>query len=141
MVNLVLTLLVVASLFAFIYKVLPDAVLQWKDVTAGALFASVLFMIGKFCITFYLNTSDIESTYGSAGSLIILLLWIFYSANILYFGAEFSKAYALKYGAEIKPKDYAVTIKIVMVESNETSVQQNEKNIRHYLMSKLKRKD
>lgn len=141
LVNIVLTLLVVASLFAFIYKVLPDAVLQWKDVIVGALFAAVLFMIGKFCITFYINTSDIGSTYGSAGSLVILLLWIFYSANILYFGAEFSKAYALKYGAEIKPKDYAVTIKIVMVESNESSVQQNEKNIRQYLMRKLKRND
>ena len=128
LVNLGITLLVVASLFAFIYKVLPDAYLQWKDVAAGALFASVLFMIGKFCITFYINSSDIGSTYGSAGSLVILLLWIFYSANILYFGAEVSKAYALKYGAEIKPRDYAVTIQVVILESNESSVQQNEKN-------------
>lgn len=141
LVNLGLTLLVVAALFAFIYKVLPDAVLQWKDVRAGALFASVLFMIGKFCITFYINISDVGSAYGSAGSLVILLLWIFYSSNILYFGAEFSKAYALKYGAEIKPKDYAVTIKVVMVESNESSIQLNERNIRQYLLSKLKRKE
>ena len=126
-VNLFITLLVVASLFAFIYKVLPDAVLQWKDVLAGALVAALLFMIGKFCITFYINYSNIGSTYGSAGSLVILLLWIYYSASILYFGAEFTKAYALKFGAEIKPKDYAVTIKVVIVESNERSVQQNEK--------------
>jgi membrane protein len=97
-------------------------------VAAGALFASVLFMIGKFCITFYITTSDIGSTYGSAGSLVILLLWIFYSANILYFGAEVSKAYALKYGAEIKPRDYAVTIRVVEVESNKSTVQQNEED-------------
>jgi len=127
-VNLLITLLVVAFLFAFIYKVLPDAVLQWKDVTAGAFFASLLFMVGKFCITFYINNSNIASTYGSAGSILILLLWIYYSANILYFGAEFTKAYALKFGAEIKPKEHAVTIQVVIIESNERSVQQNEKN-------------
>ena len=127
-INLLVTLLVVASLFAFIYKVLPDAILQWKDVGAGALFAAVLFMIGKFCITFYINSSNIGSTYGSAGSLVILLLWIYYSATIMYFGAEFTKAYALKYGAEIRPREYAVTIQVVIVESNERSVQQNEKN-------------
>jgi membrane protein len=127
-VNLLLTLLVVAILFAIIFKVLPDAVIQWKDVTAGALFTAVLFMIGKFCITFYINNSNMGSTYGSAGSLVILLLWIYYSATILYFGAEFTKAYALKYGDEIKPNEYAVTIQIVKVESRESSVQQNEKN-------------
>lgn len=126
-VNLLITLLTVAFLFAFIYKVLPDAVLQWKDVSPGAMFASLLFMVGKFCITFYINNSNIVSTYGSAGSLVILLLWIYYSASILYFGAEFTKAYALKFGAEIKPKEYAVTIQVVVIESNESSVQQNEK--------------
>ncbi|HET6559555.1 MAG TPA: YihY/virulence factor BrkB family protein, partial [Prolixibacteraceae bacterium] len=144
-INLLVTLLVVASLFAFIYKVLPDAILQWKDVVAGALFAAILFMIGKFCITFYINSSNIGSTYGSAGSLVILLLWIYYSATIMYFGAEFTKAYALKYGAEIKPREYAVTIQVVIVESNERSVQQNEKNyditdkIKHRIKDVIKR--
>ncbi len=127
-VNLLLTLLVVAFLFAIIFKVLPDAVIQWKDVAAGALFTAVLFMIGKFCITFYINNSNMGSTYGSAGSLVILMLWIYYSSTILYFGAEFTKAYAVKYGAEIKPDEYAVTIQVVQVESSESSVQQNEKN-------------
>jgi membrane protein len=128
LVNQIITFLVVAFLFGFIYKVLPDAMLQWKDVSAGALFASLLFMIGKFCITFYINHSNIASTYGSAGSLVILLLWIYYSASILYFGAEFTKAWALRFGAEIKPKEYAVTIQVVVIESNERSVQQNEQN-------------
>lgn len=127
-VNLLLTLLVVAILFAIIFKVLPDAFIQWKDVAAGAVFTAVLFMIGKFCITFYINNSNIGSTYGSAGSLVILLLWIYYSATILYFGAELTKAYALKYGDEIKPNEYAVTIQVIKIESSERSVQQNEKN-------------
>lgn len=127
-VNLLLTLFVVALLFAFIYKVLPDAYIQWKDVIAGALFTAVLFMIGKFGITFYINNTNMGSTYGSAGSLVVLLLWIYYSATILYFGAEFTKAYALKFGDEIKPRDYAVTIKMIVVESKD-SVQENEKNL------------
>ncbi len=126
--NLLLTLIVVAGLFAIIFKVLPDALIKWKDVAAGALFAAVLFMLGKFCITFYISKSNMGSTYGTAGSLVVLLLWIYYSSVILYFGAEFTKAYAIKYGSEIKPNKYAVTIQVVNVESSESSVQQNEKN-------------
>lgn len=124
--NLALTMLVVALLFAFIYKVLPDATVHWKDVWGGALFASVLFMIGKFGVTFYIDNSNLSNTYSSAGSMIILMLWIYYSATILYFGAEFSKAYAIKYGPEIKPKAYAVTLEAVRLETNEPTVQKNE---------------
>ena len=130
-VNLLITLIVVAFLFAIIFKVLPDAIISWKDVVAGSLFSAVLFMIGKFCITFYLNNSNISNSYGSAGSLVVLLLWVYYSSVILYFGAEFTKAYAIKYGSEIKPKDYAVTIQTVQVESGERSVQQNEENTKN----------
>jgi membrane protein len=130
-VNLLITLIVVAFLFAIIFKVLPDAIISWKDVVAGSLFTAVLFMIGKFCITIYLNNSKLGSSYGSAGSLVVLLLWVYYSSVILYFGAEFTKAYAIKYGSEIKPKDYAVTIQTVQVESGERSVQQNEENTKN----------
>ncbi len=96
--NLLLTLLVIGFLFAIIYKVLPDAVIKWRDVSVGALFTTVLFMIAKFGITFYIGKSDIGSTYGAAGSLVILLLWIYFSSMILYFGAEFTKGYAMYYG-------------------------------------------
>ncbi|MBD0378060.1 MAG: YihY/virulence factor BrkB family protein [Flavisolibacter sp.] len=123
--NLLLTLLVIGFLFAIIYKVLPDAVIQWRDVSVGALFTTVLFMIAKFGITFYIGKSDIGSTYGAAGSLVILLLWIYFSSMILYFGAEFTKAYAMKYGSEIKPNEYTVTVQVVQVESKD-SVQKNE---------------
>lgn len=126
--NFLLTLLVVTLLFAFIYKILPDAVIQWKDVAGGALFAAVLFMLGKFLFTYYISRSNLGSTYGSAGSLVILLLWVFYSSLVFYFGAEFAKAYAMKFGKEILPKHFAVMVKVVRVESKERSVQENEKN-------------
>ncbi len=125
--NLLLTLIVVASLFAIIFKVLPDAVIRWKDVLAGALFTAVLFMIGKFAITFYIGKTDAASSYGAAGSLVVLLLWIYYSSAILYFGAEFTKAYAMRFGAEIRPNAYAVNMRVISVESEEGSVQANER--------------
>jgi len=125
--NLALTLFVVALLFAIIYKILPDAIIQWRHVVVGSLFTAGLFMIGKFCLTLYIDNSDLGSTYGSAGSLVILLLWIYYSSIILYFGAEFTKVYALKYGGLIKPKEYATTVKVVQIESHKQNVQQNEK--------------
>lgn len=109
--NTFLTFLVVTLLFAFIYKYLPDAIIQWKEVMVGALFTSAMFMLGKYGITFYLGHSKISSAYGSAGSLVILLLWVYYSSIILYFGAEITKAYALRHGIHIKPTKYAVSIK------------------------------
>jgi len=130
-INLLITLIVVALLFAIIFKVLPDAIISWKDVVAGSLFTAVLFMIGKFCITLYLNTSKIGNSYGAAGSLVVLLLWVYYSSVILYFGAEFTKAYALKYGSVIRPKAYAVTMQTVEIESGERSVQKNEENTKN----------
>lgn len=125
--NLILTLSVVALLFAIIFKVLPDAIIQWRYVIVGSLFTAALFMIGKFCLTIYIDNSNLGSTYGSAGSLVILLLWIYYSSIAFYFGAEFTKVYALKYGVLIKPKEYATTVKVIQIESNKSSVQQNEK--------------
>jgi membrane protein len=126
-INLVLTLIVVTSIFAVIFKVLPDANIKWKDVWAGAIATAVLFLLGKFAISFYISKSEVGSTYGAAGSLVVLLLWVYYSSIILYFGAEFTKAYALKYGSEIHPNKYAVTMKTVEVENGSQSVQATEK--------------
>lgn len=126
--NIGITLVIVTLLFAIIYKVLPDAIISWKDVMAGALFTAVMFMIGKFCITLYIGHSNFGTSYGSAGSLVILLLWVYYSSIILYFGAEFTKAYAIKYGSVIRPDKYAVTIQRVEVETGDSSVQENEKH-------------
>lgn len=125
-INLVLTLIVVTSIFAVIFKVLPDANIKWRDVWSGAIATSILFILGKFAISFYISKSEVGSTYGAAGSLVVLLLWVYYSSIILYFGAEFTKAYALKYGSEIHPNKYAVTTKTVEVENGNQSVQATE---------------
>ena len=128
-INLVITLLVTSSLFAIIFKMLPDAIIRWRDVVAGSIFTAVLFMVGKFGITLYISKSDIDTAYGTAGSLVILLLWVYYSSIILYFGAEFTKFYALKFGATIKPDKYAVIVQTVQVESHKESIQENENDL------------
>ncbi|RYY89937.1 MAG: YihY/virulence factor BrkB family protein [Chitinophagaceae bacterium] len=122
-VNLVLTLAVTTILFAGIFKVLPDAKIQWKDVWVGAGATAVLFLIGKFLISLYISKSEIGSTYGSAGSLIVLLVWIYYSSFILYFGAEFTKHYLVAYGPGIQPNKYAVPMEGSIVASAEPKKQ------------------
>ncbi|TCC98015.1 YihY/virulence factor BrkB family protein [Pedobacter psychroterrae] len=125
--NQVVTLAVISTIFGVIFKVLPDAIIKWRDVALGSMVTAVLFMLGKFGISFYIGSSDVGSTYGAAGSLIVVLLWTYYSSIILYFGAEFTKAYAVKYGSEIHPSHYAVTTKEVEIETEGNSIQDNEK--------------
>jgi membrane protein len=93
-VNLLISVVMSAVLFAFIFKVLPTVPVSWSYVAPGAVLTAVLFVIGKFVIGFYLGRSNIASSYGAAASVITLMLWIYYSAQILLFGAEFTKAYA-----------------------------------------------
>ncbi len=124
--NQLFTLIVVSIIFAVIFKVLPDAEIRWKDVLSGALATAILFMLGKFAISFYISKSDVGSTYGATGSLVVLLLWTYYSSIILYFGAEFTKAFAVKYGSEIYPSHYAVTTKQIEIETGDQSVQEKE---------------
>ncbi|MCX2573054.1 YihY/virulence factor BrkB family protein [Pedobacter sandarakinus] len=128
-VNQVVTLAVISLIFAVIFKVLPDAIIKWRDVMAGAVVTAVLFMIGKFAISVYIGQSDVGGTYGATGSLVVVLLWTYYSSIILYFGAEFTKAYAIAYGSEIYPAHYAVTMKEVEVESGNKSIQDNHPEI------------
>ena len=125
-INLIINFGVISILFAVIFKVLPDAKIKWKDIMAGAIATAVLFMIGKFAISFYISKSNVGGTYGTAGSLVVLLVWIYYSSIILYYGAEFTKAYAIKYGSEITPNEYTVIAKTVEVEQGKKSVQQAE---------------
>lgn len=108
--NYILLYVIICGLFGIIYKVLPDARIRWKDALIGASFTGVLFLIGKVAIGIYLGSSDFSSTYGTAASVIILLTWIYYSSAILYFGAEFTKVYALEFGGGIKPYETAVFI-------------------------------
>lgn len=110
LINTAIIIIVITGLFSVIFKVLPDAIISWKDALIGAFFTSLLFLLGKFLIGFYLGTSNMGITYGAAASIVIILSWVYYSSLILYFGAEFTKVYALHAGEGIKPKDTAVFI-------------------------------
>ncbi len=125
-INLLITIGITCFIFGIIFKVLPDAEIHWKDVFAGSLVTTILFLLGKFAISFYISKAQIGSTYGPAGSLIILIIWVYYSAIILYFGAEFTKFYALHYGAPIHPSKYAVAVEQVEKEKGKISLQENE---------------
>jgi membrane protein len=92
-VNVVVMLIIVSLLFAVIFKLLPDAYIKWKYVMTGSIFTAILFMMGKYGFTFYLNQTDMGSVYGPDSSLVVLILWIYYSDTVLFFGAEFTKAY------------------------------------------------
>lgn len=108
--NSLIILTVITALFAVIYKVLPDAVISWKDAWIGSIFTAALFLLGKFLIGYYMSKSNLGVTYGAAASVVILFAWVYYSSLILYFGAEFTKVYALHSGEGIKPKQTAVFI-------------------------------
>jgi membrane protein len=106
-VNTAFSLVVVTLLFAMIFKVLPDARIAWRDVWIGALLTAVLFSLGKFLLGLYLGRSSLTSVYGAAGSLVVLLIWVYYSSQILLFGAEFTRLYAFKCGSYVRPEEGA----------------------------------
>jgi len=127
-INMLITLIIVSLIFGVIFKVLPDAEIKWKDVRAGAFTTAILFLAGKAAISFYISKSNVGSTYGAAGSLVILLLWVYYSSIILYFGAEFTKAYAVEYAEPIHPNKYSVATEIVEVDKGKRTLQENEQS-------------
>ena len=116
-INLVVTFLITAVVFGLIFKVLPDARIQWKHVRVGAFTTAFFFMAGKFLISYYLGHSTMSTAYGAAGSVIIVLLWVYYSSAILYFGASFTREYAIETGSQIYPNNYAVWVEQVEVHS------------------------
>jgi membrane protein len=109
-INYVVLFGIISVLFAIIFRVLPDATIRWRDSFVGAAFTAFLFLIGKFLIGFYLTYSDIGVTYGAAASIMLLLLWVYYTSIILFFGAEFTKVYTLNLGSGIQPDKTAVFI-------------------------------
>ncbi|MEO6819875.1 MAG: YihY/virulence factor BrkB family protein [Ginsengibacter sp.] len=128
-INLAITFSVITVLFGIIFKVLPDAKIKWVDVLSGSIATALLFMLGKFGISYYISSSNISDSYGAAGSLVILLLWIYYSSIILYFGAEFTKEFALEYGHDIQPNSYAVFAKKVEIDLGKTSIQEGHREL------------
>ncbi len=107
-----LSMLLTTAMFATIFKVLPDAKIRWKDVIIGAFITSVLFMIGKIVIGFYLGKSNLATVFGAAGSVIIIMIWVYYSSATLYLGAVFTKVYATNFGGRIFPNEYSMWIRI-----------------------------
>jgi len=109
-VNALVIFTIITLLFSIIFKTLPDGKIALRDCLIGASFTAILFMIGKFVIGFYLGKYKIASAYGAAGSVILILIWVYYSAIILYFGAEFTKVFASTHGQKIVPNAYSVRI-------------------------------
>jgi membrane protein len=109
-VNYALTLAAIVLLFTLLFKILPDAIIRWRDAMRGALFTGLLFLLGKFLIGLYLGNSNIGLMYGAAASVMVVLTWVYYSSIILYFGAEFTKIYAREYGGRILASETSVFI-------------------------------
>jgi membrane protein len=116
-VYLIFDFAVVVLLFAMIFKFLPDVNIQWRDVWIGAVMTAILFGVGKWVLGFYLGSGAAGSAYGAASSLITLLLWVYYSSQILLFGAEFTQVYAMRADRELKPAEYAVRVETKESES------------------------
>ncbi len=115
-INLLVTLIVIAALFGIIFKVLPDVKIRWGEVRMGSIFTAILFMVGQYLIGLYIQYTAQGSAYGAAGSIIIILVWIYYSSAILFIGAEFTQVYAEATGCHIEPAEYAVHVQQTEVE-------------------------
>ena len=105
-INSVFFLIISTLLFSFIYKLLPDVRVKWTDVLVGAFVTSILFLIGRSAVTYYLSNAATTSTYGAAGSFVILLIWVYYNVMMIFVGAEFTQIYTKRYGSEVRPGRY-----------------------------------
>ena len=126
--DLVVSSIIITLLFAMIYRFLPDVKISWKDVWFGAAVTALLFLLGKFLIGLYLGRTEAASAYGAAGSMVVLLIWLYYSSQIFLFGAELTKAYANRYGSRIVPKENAVHV--TEQARAEQGIQRNRKSSR-----------
>jgi membrane protein len=120
LIDFIVSVALISLLFALIFKYLPDGIIRWKDTFIGAVVTALLFGVGKFLISWYIGSSDPGSAYGAAGSIIVILVWIYYSSMIVFFGAEFTQQYAERYGQHIRPKPHAVFVRSVEETSDKT---------------------
>lgn len=127
LINLVITFAVLVALFAIIYKVLPDAEVPWRDVIAGSVFTAFLFVLGKYLIGLYISFTEVATIYGAAGTIVVIAVWVYYSSAILFFGAEFTWAYAKVKREQILPSEFAVSVKQVEIEQGDKPVIQEKK--------------
>lgn len=126
LVDNLLSVAVTWLLFATIFKILPDAKIKWKDVLIGAFITACLFTLGKIGIGYYLSKSNLATVFGAAGSVIIIMIWVYYSSAILYLGAVFTKVYATNHGGKIFPSEYATWIRIEEVPVKEVTLNTNQ---------------
>jgi membrane protein len=133
-VNNLFTFIIISLLFGSIFTILPDAEIKWSQVRLASFTTAILFMVGKFLISFYIANSNIQNVYGTAGSFVILMIWVYYSSVILYFGAEFAKSYALKFSSAIAPSKFAELVYPVEIVSDEKTIQKAEKE--HQILKK-----
>lgn len=139
--NTIVSFGVITLLFALIYKVLPDATVSWSDVWIGSAMTALLFTIGKSLIGLYLGSSSVASAYGAAGSFVVLLLWIYYSAQILLFGAEFTQVYANRFGSDIRPSEHAVFAADATPEEKGETAEASDENSSETTPSKISSAD
>lgn len=124
-----LSLGIITVLFALLFKYLPDAKIKWKSIWVGALLTAVLFTLGKFLLGLYFGTADPSSTYGAAGSIVLILLWVSYSCLILFFGAEFTWVFAKNYGFSIVPNKHAILLADIPIEERKEEILKRSKKI------------
>jgi membrane protein len=108
--NFAFSIAVITGLFGLIFKVIPDVEVRWRDVWVGALVTAVLFSIGKFALGLYLGKSSFTSSYGAAGSIVALVVWVYYASQIVFMGAEFTQVYARMFGGDVEPSPQAVSV-------------------------------
>jgi membrane protein len=128
--NLVATLIITSLLFGSIFTILPDAEITWKQVRVATFTTTILFMLGKFLITFYITNSNISDVYGAAGSIVVLMIWVYYSSVILYLGATFAKYYAIKFAQPIKPSKYAEIVQYITITTDAKTIQSADDEIK-----------
>ena len=129
-INNLMTLIVISLLFGAIFTILPDAEIKWRQVRLASFTTAILFMFGKFLISFYITSSNIQNVYGTAGSFVVLMIWVYYSSVILYFGAEFAKSYAIQFSSAIVPSKFADLVHSVEMISEEKTVQKADKELK-----------
>ncbi|MDR2283570.1 MAG: YihY/virulence factor BrkB family protein [Sphingobacterium sp.] len=115
-INFLVSFGIIFLMFCIVFKVLPDVNIKWRTVRSGALFTAVLFVIGHFLIGLYIGNSDTESTYGTASAIVLILLWVYYTSAILYFGAVYTREYAIVKGTPIQPSEFAVYVEVREIE-------------------------
>ncbi len=122
-----ISLTITTIVFGAIFKVLPDAKIKWRDVSIGAFITACLFLLGKYAIGYYLGQSNMGSVYGAAGSVIILMVWVYYSSAILYLGSVFTKVYATNFGGKIRPSEFSVWVKTEEIPVADVQLKDNQK--------------